>query len=461
MIWTPEKQMNLYEKMGFQTGSPQQDAFLTDWQHRYQVVVCPRRSSKSYTAAKKAIPIVLGRETNPDGTPKPTRTWIVGPTYELAEKEFRYIWEDLVTTLPKLGLPKPAVVRDSKKAGDLYIRTAWRSEISAKSADKPQSLLGEAVDLVIMAEAAQFPTAEVWERFLEPSLSTTRGFALFPTTPNASAQWLYDLWMKGLDTNEPMVASYSWPVTANPVFPPEELEERRRFYGETSPVFREQYLGEWVFYSGTVYGGDFNPQRNVVPLYSIPDQNRVIRAIDFGYRDPFVCKWYHVTQDGGLDCFREYYLSGKTLDVHAKTINALTDGRPVYYTVADSSEPGLIESLRRHGIPCLQANRDRRAGRLAVGEAYRTGHLRYMEGRCPNTLRELSFYRWDEAALREGQREKTLGEDHAMDTDRYAMMSRPRPTPVPQPVPRQTFDKLMADRRRERIARMWPHAVAR
>ena len=463
-LWTPQAQLALYDALGYKRGHPEQDRFLLDWERRLHVVICPRRSSKSYTAAKKALPIVLGREALPDGSgPKPTRTWIVGPTYELAEKEFRYLWDDLMRVGPKLGWPKPVLARDSKKGGDLFILTAWGSTIVGKSADKPQSLLGEEVDCLIMSEAATMP-ADVWFRYLEPTLSTTQGYAIFPTTPDAGALWLHELWLKGLGGDEPSIASYTWPVTGNPIYPVKEFDEKRRFYGEAHPVFQEQYLGRWTFYSGTVYGHDFDPARNIREPFLIPPEWRRIRGIDFGYRDPFVCLWFavaedsleHKTQKGELILYREYYQQGRAMAEHAEILRGLSKDERILYTVADSSEAQSIADLRRLGVPAFESNRDRRAGRLLVGDAFRTGRLTLVRGACPNTIRELSFYRWDKDRDKEGAKELTVGDDHAMDAMRYAVMSRPQPRTLLARTPKGSFAYEMQIQKMERERAVWP-----
>ena len=464
-LWPPDAQRQLYTALGYQTGHPETERFLYNWTQRLHVVVCPRRASKSYSAAKKALPIVLGRERQPDGSgPKPTRVWVVGMTYELAEKEFRYLWNDLVRIGPAtLGWPKPVISRDSRKGGELAIVTAWGSEVIGKSADKPQSLLGEAVDLVILAEAATMP-ADIWTRYLEPTLATTQGYALFPTTPDAGALWLYELWTKGLGGGEPAIASYTWPVSGNPTYPPAELAEKRRFYGAAHPVFREQYLGEWTFYAGTVYGHDFDPARTLVEPFPIPPDWRRIRSIDFGYRDPFVCLWLAVaeastalqTAAGDLVLYREYYHAGRAMKEHAEALRALSQGEDILYTMADSSEAQSIADLRLLGVPAMEANRDRRAGRMLVGDYFRTGKLKIVRGTCPETLRELAFYRWDDPKTKEGAKEVTVGDDHAMDALRYAVMSRPMAPARPTKIPAGSFAAELRQQKRLRVLAAWP-----
>jgi len=42
-------------------------------------------------AAAEIEPYLLGVE--------PTRGWIVGPEYKTGEKEFRYLWQDVILTM--------------------------------------------------------------------------------------------------------------------------------------------------------------------------------------------------------------------------------------------------------------------------------------------------------------------------------------------------------------------------
>lgn len=473
-LWTPESQRLLYEAIGYQQQIPRSDGtiwtrpaetdrFLFNWDKREHVVICPARASKSYSAAYKVLPLILGREPKADGTgPKPTRGWIVGPTYELAEKEFRYLWEVLVDIGPKrLGWPRPALARDSKKGGDLYIMTAWGSEIVGKSADKPQSLLGEQLDWVILSEAAQLP-ADIWPRYLEPRLATTGGYAILPTTPDANALWLYNLYVKGLEGND-LVDSYSWDITGNPVYPISEFEAKKAFYGAQHPVFQEQYLGKWTFYSGVVYGHDFDAARNIIdlPKDGIPLDWRRIRAIDFGYRDPFVCLWGVCTPDGEIWIYREHYQKERAMAEHAAIIRQRSVGEDILYTVADSSEPQSIADLRRLGISAMEANRDRRAGRMCVGDYLRSGRLKFIRGAVPETLKELAWYRWDKDKDKEGAKEATVGDDHAMDALRYLIMSRPRPATHPYRIPINSFAAEMSRRSTERARRSWPTLASR
>src|SRR5215210_1833280 len=137
-------------------------------QARYKVPVCGRRFGKSTMAARDIEPKLF----------EPNRLlWIVGPTYDLAEKEFRVIWDDLIIRL-RLGQDKRIKKSYNKRSGDMSIIMPWGSSIEAKSAEHPERLVGDALDYVIMSEAAKHKR-ETWTRYVRPALSDKRGGAAF------------------------------------------------------------------------------------------------------------------------------------------------------------------------------------------------------------------------------------------------------------------------------------------
>jgi hypothetical protein len=388
-----------------------------------------------------------------------TRTWIVGPNYGLAEKEFRYIHEDLVIKGKALGLPRPKVCQTNARSGQLYIRFPWGSIVECKSADNPESLLGEAVDQIIYSEAAQLPRL-IRERYTQPTVITKKGIEIVPTTPDQGGEWVHELIEKSNADPSLDIGNYHWDVTANPTYDLAEFERAKKFYGEDSPVFREQYLGEWVFYGGRVYG-IFNEAIHVIEPFSIPRDWPVIRGIDFGHRDPFVTLWCAVGPEQELYFFKEYYCrDGKSIREHAAHIKHESQNRKILLTVGDPAAKQSIDDLCFEGIATISGENDRTAGRMRVLEylavtedgvppwPLRDMPARYARAKWPRMYvfsdmkewrREMRYYRWKEVAQREGDREKTEGEDHAMDPTRYICMTRPSPYKIAPRVSRNSF----------------------
>ena len=310
-------------------------------------------------------------------------------------------------------------------------------------------MLGEAVNTVLYSEGAQLSRG-IREKYVEPTLSTTKGREIIPTTPAVGAEWVHELVMKGLEGVKG-VEAFHWGVDGNPTYDLEEFEYRKMLLGEDNPVFREQYLGEWVFYGGLVYP-EFRENTHVIEPFEIPESWPRIRGIDFGHRDPFVCLWAAIGPEGEMYFYREYYTEeGAPIRHHADQIKRYSKGEKIRQTIADPSGKQAIDDLSYCGIGCNPANNDRQAGKMRmaeyllptpdgvipwphrdrpIAESREKWPRAYFFNTMKNTIREFKYFRWKEKpekAWAEGQKEKTEGDDHAMDTARYMFMSRPSP----------------------------------
>ena len=74
-------------------------------------------------------------------TQKNKRVWVVAPTYELANKVFREVYKKLIIEMG--WKPKRYSEREQ------YLEFEWGSSIQGKSAQKPETLLGESNSLVM------------------------------------------------------------------------------------------------------------------------------------------------------------------------------------------------------------------------------------------------------------------------------------------------------------------------
>ena len=93
-------------------------------------------------------------------------------------------------------------------------------------------------------------------------------------------------------------------------------------------------FGRWVQAEGVVYES-FNRAIHVIDRFPIPAEWRRIRAIDFGYVNPFVCQWWAIDRDGRMYLYREIYMTGRTVAAHAKRIVELSAGEKIESTDAD------------------------------------------------------------------------------------------------------------------------------
>jgi hypothetical protein len=443
-----------YDRLGYAPGPGQRAFHESD--ARTKVACCPARSGKSFSAALDVEPYILLPNT---------RGWIVGPSYELGEKEFRYIYDHLVMQGPSLGIPRPVNKIYNIKGGDMYLKFPWGSEVRVKSADNPSSLLGEELDWVIMSEAAQ-TRGDIYERYIDARLRIRRGRAIIPTTPQMGADWVWRYWELGNQSNDVGVESFNWGVEENPSYPMEEFDHAKSLVDAgvmSEEAFREQFLGEWVLYTGAVFKV-FRPKTHVVRPFAIPPDWPRFRAIDFGARDPFCCLWFALSPSSQIFVYREYYETGEpSTKEHAERILEMSAGEEYVFSVADRSGAQLRIDLAGYGVPTIPSASDpdsKKVARARISE-YLAPHpdtgkpsVFFFET-CVNVIREMKLLRWKESTGVEGNREATVGDDHAVDPLGYFLMKRPRPVVTRKVVPMNSFDswkrRLRKERMRERM----------
>ena len=167
--------------------------------------------------------------------------WIVSPKYA----QTTILWRMLKKYLPKNYV-------STIKEGELVIELLNGSTIWAKSADNPDALVGEGLDLLIMDEAARVKP-DAWEVALQPALSDKQGSAIFISTPKGK-NWFYNLYLMGTNESQyPEYKSFNYPSFCNTTIEgfAEEIERRK----ETTPelIFRQEYMAEFIEGGGEVF----------------------------------------------------------------------------------------------------------------------------------------------------------------------------------------------------------------
>ncbi len=148
----------------FMTPHPGQ-AQVLDSPARFKVVACGRRWGKTE----------LGKTTIlHEAWINNKRCWWLTPTAKMADQT----WRDLKTSIASL---KNLRISETERRIDF----PEGGMIALRSAHNPDNLRGEGLDLVLLDEAA-FMQSQVWAAVVRPMLVTTRGRALFLSTPNGS-----------------------------------------------------------------------------------------------------------------------------------------------------------------------------------------------------------------------------------------------------------------------------------
>ncbi len=390
---------------------------------RFRVTVAGRRWGKSLSAAKEAEAMIL--------TPG-TRGWVVSKTYDLTRKVIREIHNDLVIKQKLKPIKR-------QMSGPILLEFPWGSSVEGKSAEHPESLLGEGLDWLIFDECA-ICRAPVWEQYLRPTLTDREGWALFITTPHGY-NWVYDLWKRGNDPDHPEWESFKSPSWENPHLSQEDIAEARRTMSEAT--FLQEYGADFTLSSGQVYR-EFDETIHVVSADELqrtlhPDWHKY-RSIDFGYENPFVCLYIAVDPEDRVIIYDEYYKRHRTVEGHAKHLNGKLDvsntapcasacaSRNVYeYTTCDPSGASARATLLENGILTVSVRSNVLQGLEAVRQLLRVRADGkpglYVSSRCVETIKEFNLYSYPEAYAVANGEEPVKEYDHAMDAFRYFVVN--------------------------------------
>jgi len=389
---------------------------------RFKVMIAGSRYGKSLAAAREVMPWLLIENS---------RGWIVGPSYRLAEKEFRYLAADAEKLFAEQA--DKLKIRRGGAHGPSSIIAPTGAEALTLSAADPTNLLGEELDWLILAEGAWL-SEQVWTRALRARLTTRNGVMVLPTTP-AGFNWVHQMWLRGLDPEHRDWDSFQFATAENRFIPPEEIEEAKRSLPEH--IFAEQYLGQFVRPSGLVYP-EFDPDVHVCETSKLEglDQGQQIGGLDFGYRSPFVLLLASVTGINQLVVRRELRRTNKTLS-EMEPLMSEAGAKALDYIYCDPSGGGMVRDLANRGFNARPANNavsygiERIRRRLLLNASGLPGLL--IDHSCTGLIREFSEYSWclgetgPEMRVQNEDREPKpeKANDHALDALRYICLALP------------------------------------
>jgi hypothetical protein len=234
----------------------------------------------------------------------------------------------------------------------------------------------------------------------------------------------------------------------------------KRLEGMGSPdLVRSLKDGDWNIIAGA-YFPEFEVHRHVMPAFEIPKTWTRIRAMDWGSARPFCVIWaavadgvtYPFVPRGALVCYREWYgWNGKPNEGCRMTAEEVGSGITRLESPEKMNDAVLDPSaFERDGGPSIAERMNvgfRRADNSRVAQVGRMGgwdqlraRLRGFDGKpqiyffpnCEHTIRTLPALQHDAHKIEDVD---TNAEDHAGDTVRYLVMSRPYTNDAPKKDP--------------------------
>lgn len=201
------------------------------------------------------------------------RAWWVAPSYKVAAVGWRGI-RSLASALIPHGLV-------TVRLGEQAVEFASGGWVQVRSADNPDALRGEGLDLVVMDECA-FIQEAAWTEALRPALSDRIGKAVFISTPKGR-NWFYRMYQRGLGGGD--WQSWQLPTASNPYIVASEVEAAR----DTLPAltFEQEYLAIFLENAGVVF-------RNLAACLTLqPDTpwnhagHQIVAGVDWGKQEDF------------------------------------------------------------------------------------------------------------------------------------------------------------------------------
>ncbi len=211
--------------------------------------------------------------------------------------------------------------------------------------------------------------------------------------------------------------------------------------------------GDWNVFEGQFFR-EWDEKVHVCQPFKIPKWWVKFRSIDWGFAKPTVVLWYAVSPEGRVYVYRELERTRIPDTQLVKEMKEYSKGETYAYTVADPSlwsinqyERGESIALRLMymGIPLMKADNNRIAGWNVIHS-----YLEHSENKKPRLQVFSTCYRLIETlpGLVHDQKNPedvdTNGDDHAADSLRYGLMTRPHLSkrPFVKP-PAQSFESIM------------------
>lgn len=464
MLVLPKNRVALWPALKYEPHEGQRIIHASRARHR--VAVEGRRAGKSQTGGHEltveaVATAPFARELLERGLRR--EFWIVGPEYSDSEKEYRVLWNDI----KRLGIPldKPGSY-NNPEAGQMVL-SAFNGAyiVHAKSAKHPETLVGEGLSGVVMAEAAKLKKI-VWTKYIRATLADFMGWSLWLTTPEGK-NWLYALWQLGQNSRArnwdswrfgSWINHYVFPKGATPQglrllqkaqadrqhLTPELVaasgvdEEIIAMMEEMSPtLFAQEVEAKFTEFVGAVFK-QFDEQYHVRALAYNPSMP-VFAAIDYGWTNPFVVLILQVDKAGNVYVLAENYEVEKDTSEVADDLlrrwPILSKVRTIY---PDPAEPDDTHTLKKKWRVRAATNTGgelktrleliRNALKPALSGSYpldAAGHpieggpRLLIDPACVNLIREMQDYRYPKTKEESHLRDPKNPDDEPLDKDNH------------------------------------------
>lgn len=368
--------------------------------HRFRVVDCGRRFGKTTLAIEE----IKGKALS-----KPSRISYIAPTYQQARD---IAWEMLKHEL------QPIISNINESRLELKVKTLKGSEslIALRGWEAIETLRGQAFDLLVIDEVASMRNFWTgWQEVLRPTLTDSKGDAIFISTPKGYNHF-FTLFEK--EKQDKDYKSFKYTSYDNPFISKDEIDKAKQELDENQ--FAQEYMADFRKVEGLVY--NLRDELIIYPVEKNIKTDARIMGVDWGYRNPAAISILYL-KDKVWTLADEWKLAGRTTAEIIQVIQNKMKEHMVTNVYPDPAEPDRIEECRRAGIPVMEANKDIKAGVSMIQNLLREKRLLVCKN-CEYAIEEFNTYQYPEGI--DGKPLKDVPDklnDHLMDSIRYALYS--------------------------------------
>lgn len=394
---------------------------------RYKVVCMGRRSGKSTAAINLAFETCLKK--------KGARVWIVGPTYAQVRDIY---WLD--EKMKEYILPIAVNKRNISELRIEFKKEYGGGVIQFKGADRPDTLVGVGLDLLICDEVAKWRYWKIaWEQNLAPTIKDKGGKVLFCSTPQGYDHF-YELFAyaesgQDLDWKAWQVPTWEsgvgrfWAGGHDAMMAELEKEKAKM----TEDTYMQEYGAQFRAFAGRVFTEFLRDVH--VQEFEVDEKISMECGMDFGGTAPtaYLMTYFDGTpEDEKIYVVDEYYQAGLPMIDNAGAILAMRAkySNHIAYTVADSASPSDIREYAQMGIHTTPVKKVKQSIHTSISRLREKMKVNPIDKkprfivhpRCQNLVEELESYKWKEHKSGGLAQVPEDENDHAISALRYIIL---------------------------------------
>lgn len=345
-----------------------------------------------------------------------SKIYIVGHTFDTA---YRNVVR-LIMETDEMAMFRPFCTWSGKK---LHFKDKTITVLGAKDEGAIGNFQGDTYSLVLCDEMTLYPQSII--EMIDSRLSQPHSMGLATMNPSHPNHILKS-WIDKAEEGNPNYYAMHFTLKDNPFV--DEVYKARLRDSSTGIFYKRNYLGLWCMAEGAIF--DFFDKKIHVVRQPPRAAEYWVAGIDYGTRNSFACILMGVntgryTQTGICRWFEKEYVWNsidkgrqKTNSEYADDVQAFLEPYAVKGVYVDPSAASFKLELRKRGISVIDADNDVINGLTFMTSEMHKGNL-YVCQDCPNLIKEIESYVWDDKAAKRGDDEPLKLNDHCIDGARY------------------------------------------